>query len=105
MSTSPTKTSYEHIVLDAQGRPIIAGTRMKVSQLASEHLAWGWDAEELQLNHPHLTLGQIYSALAYYWDHKEQIDQEIQAALALADRMRAEASEPPILAKLREQQR
>ena len=26
---------------------------------------------------PHLTLGQIYSALAYYWDHKEELDRRM----------------------------
>jgi hypothetical protein len=29
--------------------------------------------------HPELTLGQIYSALAYYWDHQEELDRAISA--------------------------
>ncbi|WP_297832369.1 DUF433 domain-containing protein [Thermomonas sp.] len=98
--TNPTKTTYEHIVLDEKQRPVIEGTRMKVSHLVSEHLSWGWSPEELHFQHPHLTLGQIYSALAYYWDHQEQIDQQIAADLAEVDRLRSEMAETSVLAKL-----
>jgi uncharacterized protein (DUF433 family) len=101
MPTSLTKTAYEHIVLDAQQRPIIEGTRMKVSHLVIEHLNWGWSPEELHFQHPHLTLGQVYSALAYYWDHKEQVDQQIAEDSAEIERMRREATPNPALDKLR----
>jgi uncharacterized protein (DUF433 family) len=101
MSTSATKTAYAHIVLDSQGRPIIEGTRMKVSQVVSEHLNWGWSPEELHFQHPHLTLGQVYSALAYYWDHKEQIDRQFAEDSAEIERMRREAAPNPTLDKLR----
>jgi uncharacterized protein (DUF433 family) len=71
------ETSYRHIVIDAAGVPHIAGTTMKLVELVLDHTAYGWSAEELHLQHPHLSLGQIHSALAYYWDHKEAIDREI----------------------------
>jgi uncharacterized protein (DUF433 family) len=38
-TTAPAKTAYAHIVLDAKGRPVIEGTRMRVSHLVSAHLA------------------------------------------------------------------
>ena len=59
-------TTYEHIKLDDQGVAVIAGTGMKVHGLVAERLAWGWSPEELLLNHTELTLGQVFSALAYY---------------------------------------
>lgn len=37
----PVQTSYEHIVLDEKGTPIIAGTTMKVVELIVEKLAHG----------------------------------------------------------------
>lgn len=59
------------------GKPIIAGTRIKVSQIAIEHERMGMSADEILEAHPHLTLAQIYDALSYYFDHIEEIDQEI----------------------------
>ncbi len=100
MST-PILTDYKHIALDSQQRPIIAGTRMKVSHLVIEHLTWGWSPEELAFQHPHLTLGQIYSALAYYWDHQAEVDAEIARSEEEVERLRATLPEPPATAKLR----
>ena len=33
---------------------------------------------ELQFQHPHFTMGQIHSALAYYWDHQDELDADIE---------------------------
>jgi uncharacterized protein (DUF433 family) len=93
-----------NIVLDKYERPVIEGTRMTVSHLVTEHLAWGLSPEELHRHHPHLTLGQIYSALAYYWDHQEQIDQEIEKDLIETDRLREESASTSAFAKLRNRQ-
>lgn len=82
-----TETRYEHIVLDDHGVPTIAGTTMKVQELVAERLGWGWSPEELLVNHPYLTLGQIFSALAYYADHSAEIDRAIQADAAFADEL------------------
>jgi uncharacterized protein (DUF433 family) len=54
-----TETRYEHVILNEQNVPILAGTTMKVKELAAERLAWGWSPEELVLHHPGLTLGQV----------------------------------------------
>jgi uncharacterized protein (DUF433 family) len=72
------ETRYEHIVLNDVHVPIIAGTNMKVVELVLAQAAYGWSAEELNVQFPHLTLGQIYSALAYYWDHREELDKNIE---------------------------
>ena len=75
-----TATRYEHIVLDEHGVPSIAGTRLRAIDLVEAKQANGWTPEQVHDQHPELTLGQIYSALAYYWDHQEQLD------AAIADR-------------------
>lgn len=71
------ETRYEHIQLNEAGVPIIAGTTMKVIELVLDHKAYGWSPEELHFQHPYLSLGQIYSALAYYWDHQVSLDEDI----------------------------
>ncbi len=78
-----TKTRYEHIVLNEGKIPYIAGTNMKVVELVLDRTAYGWSAEELQFQHPYLTLGQIHSALAYYWDHQEELDRDIEQRLGV----------------------
>ena len=75
------ETRYEHIVLDESQVPTIAGTTMKVIELVVEKIAHGWSPEEMKLQHPYLTLGQIHSALAYYSDHQEELDAEIGSIL------------------------
>lgn len=75
--TAARKTGYRHIVLDAAGVPHIAGTTMKLVERVLDHIAYDWSAEELHLQHQDLSLGQIHSALAFYWDHKAVIDRDI----------------------------
>lgn len=95
-----TKTTYEHIVLDARGQAVIADTGMKVKQLVAEHLNWGWSPEELHFQHPHLTLGEVYSALAYYWDHRVEIEQAIQGDAEYVRQLRANTPESPLIIRL-----
>jgi uncharacterized protein (DUF433 family) len=81
------ETRYEHIILDEAKVPVIAGTMMKVIELVLDHRAYGWSPEELHFQHPYLTLGQIYSALAYYWDNQEELDRDIERRLQLVDQV------------------
>jgi len=97
------ETRYEHVVLDEQGTPVIAGTMMKVKELVAERLAWGWSPEELLLNHPYLTLGQVFSALAYYADHQAEIDQAIEADVQYMDQLRRKAQPSPLIVRLKMQ--
>lgn len=103
----PVETEYSHIVLDERGMPVIRGTTLKVIELVVEKLAYGWSPEELHFQHPYLTLGQIHSALAYYWDHAEAMDQEVVEQLKKVEALQQESrSRPsPLLARLRGQRR
>jgi uncharacterized protein (DUF433 family) len=93
---------YAHIELDADAEPIIARTRIKVRMIALDRIAHGWDAEEIQRHHPDLSLGQIYSALAYYSDHKEEMDRDIAERHQRVRALRDGEGESPGRRKLRE---
>ena len=80
-----------HIVLDERGRPWVEGTNTKVVEIVQDKLAYGWDAEEIHRQHPHLPLAKIHAAFSYYYDHQSEIDAEIQRRLKFVDEMRAEA--------------
>ena len=93
-----TLTDYKQVVINEKGVPIIAGTTMKIVELVGAHQAYGWSPPELHFQFPYLSMSQIYSALAYYWDHKEELDQDMKQRLEYADRSRKE-TEPSPLAK------
>jgi uncharacterized protein (DUF433 family) len=95
------KTEYEHIAIGEDAMPVIAGTTMKVIELVTEKIAYGWSPEELHFQHPYLTLGQIHSALAYYWDHEEELNQEIERRLEQVERTRRALKPSPLIARLR----
>ena len=74
-----TKTeTAPHIRLDELNRPWLDDTNVKVIEVALDHLAFGWNAETIQENHPHLSLAQVYAALAWYYDHQPEMDHEIE---------------------------
>jgi uncharacterized protein (DUF433 family) len=98
-----TETSYEHIVLDGTV-PTLSGTTFKVKDLVAQAQAYGWSPEELHFQHPTLSMGQIHSALAFYWDHRKEIDRQIQDDLESSDRLRDElAQDSPLRQRLRGQ--
>jgi len=95
-------TTYEHIVIDKAGVPVIAGANTKILELVLDLVAHGSSPEEMHYQYPHLTLGQIHSALAYYWDHKEEIDCDIERRLEQVERWRREAGQSRLVARLKQ---
>jgi uncharacterized protein (DUF433 family) len=93
--------AYEHLDCSNPERPLIAGKKFKVIHLMREHLPYGWGAEELALNHPQSTLGEVYAALAYYADHRERLDGEIATTEKEAIKMQAEPRHRTISARLK----
>ncbi len=97
------ETRYEHIMLNEDQVPGIADTTMKVVELVVEQQAYGWSPEELHFQHPYLTLGQIHSALAYYWDHREELDRDVQRRLERVDGLRGKNQPSELVERLRSQ--
>jgi len=96
------ETRYEHVVLNEARVPLISGTTMKVVELVLAQAAYGWSAEELHIQFPHLTLGQIYSALAYYWDHREELDTTIENRIKKVDAIRRSIPVSPLVKRLKD---
>ena len=101
MSLSSVETKQEHIILDKKGVPIITGTSMKVIELVLEKSAYGWSPEELHFQHPYLSLGQIHSALAYYWDHQRELDADIEKRLTIVDKIQQKVRSPKFVKRLK----
>jgi uncharacterized protein (DUF433 family) len=90
-----------HIEADSRGVPYLAGTQTKVVEIVLDRLAHHWDADEIQRQHPHLSLAQIYSALAYYYDHQAEIDREIENQLLRVDNARSDLGSSTVRQKLK----
>jgi len=97
-----TATTYEHIVLNQAGVPIIKGTSTKIVEIILEVKAYGWSPEEIHFQHPYLSLGQIHSALAYYWDNADEINRDIKERLDKVREIRQQADSSEIKEKLEE---
>jgi uncharacterized protein (DUF433 family) len=98
---SMVETRYEHIALNEDNVPHIAGTTMKVIELVLERIAYGWSPEELHFQHPYLTLGQIHSALAYYWDHQAELDRDIERRLQSVQQIQQITPPSPLVVRLK----
>ena len=73
-------TEYLYIVRDERilsGEPIIKGTRTPVRAIV-ETWRMGVAPEEIPKGLPHLTLAQVFSALTYYSDHQDEINNYIE---------------------------
>ena len=73
------KTEYAHIVRTpgvVGGDPRVEGHRIRVRDIVDARDLAGLTPEEIVASvYPGLTLGQVYAALAYYEDHRDEIDQ------------------------------
>ena len=81
-----TPSSVEHIVATpgtCGGKPRIAGHRIRVQDIALWHERLGYSVAEIVAHYPQLTLAEVHAALAYYYDHREAIQQDIRDAEAL----------------------
>jgi uncharacterized protein (DUF433 family) len=86
--------STTHIELrpnrDGEPRAFITGTRVRVQDIVSDHERHGLSPEQIARDYPHITLAQVHAALAYFYDHREEVLQQMKADEDLASRMEAE---------------
>lgn len=103
MGLATTETTYEHIEIDPEGVPIVAGTNMKLIELVLSQRSYGWSPEELHFQFPYLSMGQIHSALAYYWDHQDDLDQDIKKRLRKVESIQQEHTPTPFQNRLKKE--
>ena len=85
-----TKTLDEHIEITpgiAGGKPRISGHRITVENVVVWHERMGLSADEISADYD-LALADVYAALAYYFDHRADIDESIREGGAFAEVLR-----------------
>lgn len=65
------------------GRPCIVGTGLRVTDIAMVMLFHTQDPGEIAAWYG-ITLAQVHAALAYYYEHKAEIDEDIRQQIAAA---------------------
>jgi hypothetical protein len=74
---------------------------MKVVELVAGMVAYGWNAEELVRQYPHLTPAQVHAALAYYYDHQSDMDAELDRISRDAAKHRNASADSPLRQRLK----
>src|SRR3954468_23673759 len=99
VSLAPTEAlrplSREHIVSTPDtcgGKPRINGTRIRVKDVVLWHERMGMSPEAIVSEWSHLTLGNVYAALAYYDDNRDRIDAEMKTEEEFAAGLEARTS-------------
>ena len=72
------------IEIREDGKAMVAGTGFKVRMIAVDHVQRGWSAVEIAGAHQGLSVSQVHSALAHYFEHKADFDAEIEEGDRLA---------------------
>jgi uncharacterized protein (DUF433 family) len=103
----PTKTATvpSHLWLDERGRPWIDDKNIKVIEVIEALMSNGWNVQQYLEDYDHrLTAGQVHAALSYYYDHRTDMDAEIERDRQEYERLREESRKTPehqrLMAKL-----
>ncbi len=93
--------SPAHIQTDqTTGKPCIAGTGIRVWDVYVLSERQGKTPDEIVAAFPHITLADVHAALAYYWDHKQEIDQQMKDADEFVQQLKDAHGPGPLTRKL-----
>ena len=75
--------------------------RIRVAQLVMDYLAYGWSPDEMCRQHPYLRPAEAHAAMAYYFDHQSEIDDEIREEWQQASAEMNATRTSPFFARMR----
>jgi uncharacterized protein (DUF433 family) len=90
-----------HILQDEKGVAWIGDKNVKVIEVVLDHLAYGWSADAIHEQHPHLSLAEIHAALAFYYDHMGEFEAQIERQKDELRALRAATGKSPLQTRLR----
>ncbi|MDJ0800513.1 MAG: DUF433 domain-containing protein [Calothrix sp. MO_167.B12] len=75
--------------------------RIRVAQIIMDYLAYGWSVDEMCRQHSYLHPAEAYAAMGYYFDHQDEIDNEIHLEWEQAQQAKAQALPSPFTVRMR----
>jgi uncharacterized protein (DUF433 family) len=96
--------SYPHVE-KPEGQParLQRIPRVRVAQIVMDYLAYGWSVEEMCRQHRYLTLAEAHAAMGYYFDHQDEIDQEIRDEWRQSEQAKSQEARSPFFIRMRAQ--
>ena len=82
-----------HVVLRESGtgvQPYVDGKGIKVKYVADDHERFGLTVDQIADNFD-LTLAEVHAALAYYFDHRDEIDARLRDDEAVEEELRRQS--------------
>lgn len=76
-----TKTEHPYVEVNPKicnGSPVVAGTRVRIVDIAIEYEYLNRTPDEIINAHPHLKLEQVHDALSYYYENRDEMDKKIK---------------------------
>ena len=90
-----------HVRIDG-GVHYVGNTRLKLIHLAMSYAEEGGSVEGPRAVYDWLPIADLYGALAYYLDHRGEVDDSIREYHDRAQSLQASAGESPLSKRLRE---
>ena len=84
------------------GEPHILGHRITVKHVAVWHEQMGMSPAEIAATYPTITLAQVHAALAYYYDHRDEIQAAIAEEIRVVEELKAKSGPSLVQEKLRQ---
>jgi len=95
--------SYIEVRHNRAGKPraYVSGTRVRVQDIYVDSEVHGMTPDAIAAGYPQLTLSQIHAALAYYFDHLEEIQAEVREDRDLLQEVKARTGPGPLERKIK----
>jgi uncharacterized protein (DUF433 family) len=98
------ESAYPHIEKRGTQPACLARVpRVRVAQIAADYLANGWSPDEMCRQHPYLLPAEAQAAMAYYFDHQQEIEAEIEGEWSQVRHFKTSAPRSPFFARMRAQ--
>ena len=82
------------LVITEQGTIRVKGSRVSLDSIIY-HFKLGATAEQIVQSFPSLSLGDVYSSIAYYLTHRQQIEEYLQQQETEADALQEQLESSP----------
>ncbi len=96
--------AYPHIVKETD-RPahLERHPRTRVAMIVADYVWRGRSAEEIARQNAYLTPAEVHAAMTYYFDHREEIEDELISEYRNVEDWKKTHPTAPLLLRLREQ--
>ena len=85
-----TKTEHPYVEINPKicnGSAVVAGTRVRIVDIAIEYEYLSRSPDEIITAHPHLKLEQVHDALSYYYENRAEMDKKIKEDKQFVERL------------------